>query len=253
MNPTFRLRELPLAFRFGLTGVVGAVLLGLWASLTHLQDHHQNRDARPGVSIDDLVGAYHGIDNPAPFVVALEREHPKEQQAADRKLLLDWLKSDKVSENFDNPDLGPAAPAEIVARDCLQCHSRKSTQGEGIGQTIPLEYWDDIEKVAFSRKLEATPWPILVTSTHTHALAMATLAGVLMILVWSTRFVPFARSMVAFLLGVGLACDLAGWFLARESAALVWLVIGGGSAFAGGAALGCVLVLGELWLPRRGN
>ncbi|MCC7173177.1 MAG: hypothetical protein IT459_22195, partial [Planctomycetes bacterium] len=49
------------------------------------------------------------------------------------------------------------------------------------------------------------------------------------------------------------ACDLAGWFLARESAALVWLVIGGGSAFAGGAALGCVLVLGELWLPRRGN
>lgn len=250
MNPTFRLRELPLAFRLGLTGVVGAVLLGLWASLSHLEEHHQNRDARPGVSVDDLVGAYHGIDNPAPFVVALEREHPEEQPAAARELLLKWLRGDKVSENFDNPDLGDSAPAEIIARDCLQCHSRKSTQGEGIGQKIPLEYWDDVEKVAFARKLDPTPYPILVTSTHTHALAMATLAGLLMLLVWATRFAPFLRSAAAFLLGVGLACDLAGWFLARQSAALVWLVIAGGGAFASGVVLASALVLAELWLPR---
>lgn len=251
MNANLRLRELPLGFRFGLTGVVGALLLGLWAAVSHLEEHHQNRDARPGVSVDDLIGAYHGIDNPAPFVTALEREHPKEQSAADRKLLLDWLKSGKVSENFDNPDLGPSAPAEVIARDCLECHSRKATKGEGIGQKIPLEYWDDVEKVAFSRKLDPTPMPILITSTHTHALSMATIACLLMLLVAATRFPTLVQSGLACGLGLGLAIDLAGWYLARESASFVWFVIAGGGLFVGCAVLSAVLVLAELWLPRR--
>lgn len=252
MNAALRLRDLPLGFRVGLTGVVGAIVLGLWASLSHLEEHHRNRDGQPGVSVDDLVGAYHGLDNPAPLVVALERGHPESQPAASRELLLKWLKSAKISDDFDNPDLGAAAPAEVLARDCVACHSRKATEGDGIGQKLPLEYWDDVEKVAFSRKLDATPESILITSTHTHALSMAVVSCVLMFLAWSTRFAPRLKSGLALLLGLGLACDLAGWWLAREGASFIWLVILGGGAWSVGALLGCLLALAELWLPRRG-
>jgi hypothetical protein len=251
MNADFRLRDLPLGFRVGLTGVLGAIVLGLWASLEHLREHHHNRDGRPGVSVDDLAGAYHGLDNPAPLVVVLERGHPESQPAANRELLLKWLRSAKVSDDFDNPDLGDAAPAEVLARDCMECHGRKATAGDGIGQTVPLDYWDDVEKVAFARKLDPTPESILITSTHTHALSMAVVSCVLMFLAWWTRFASWMKSGIALLLGLGLACDLAGWWLARESTVFVGLVIAGGGAWVAGAAFACLLALAELWLPRK--
>ena len=41
MNPPLRLRSLPLALRAGLSGVVLALALGLWASLDHLRSAHE--------------------------------------------------------------------------------------------------------------------------------------------------------------------------------------------------------------------
>jgi hypothetical protein len=251
MNPSFRLRDLSLAVRIGLTGVVASLVLGVWAGMAHLRDHHQNRDAKPGVSFDDLAGAYHGIDVPSPLVAALERGHPDGFASADRELLLTWLRSQKQSENYDNPDLGLAAPAEVLQRSCLACHSRKSTEGDGIGQRVPLEYWDDVEKVAFARRIDATPVEILVTSTHTHALSLAVVTLAVIGLGLCTRFSGAVKSGVALLGGVGLAADLAGWWLARVDASLVWLVIAGGACWAVSTVGGAVLVLVEMWLPKQ--
>jgi hypothetical protein len=246
-----RLRDLAFGVRLGLTGVVAALLVGLWASLAHLRHHHANRDARPGVSLDDLVGAYHGIDAPAPLATALERGHPEGLDAAARRALAQWLASDKKSENYDNPDLGEQAPAELIQRHCLSCHARASADSSGIGKRIPLDYWDDVEKLAFARHLDATPEEILVTSTHTHALSLAVVTLAVIFLVQATRFSVALKSSVALLGGAGLAIDLAGWWLARTSAPLVWLVVIGGFAWSLSTALGSALVLAELWLPRR--
>ncbi len=250
MNAAMRLRDFPFAFRLGLTGVVASLMLGVWASLEHLKDHHQNRDGRPGVSLDDLKGAYHGIDNPAPLVVALERNHPDGLKADDRAALLKWLKADKVSENYDNPDLGASAPAELIQRDCLSCHARKSTDKSGIGAKFPLDYWDDVQKLAFSHHLDATPEEILVTSTHTHALALGVVSIALGFLAWFTRFASALRSLPMFFTGVGLASDLAGWWLTRSSEEFIWLIVGGGASWTLGAVLSALFVLLELWLPK---
>ncbi len=44
----FRLRDQPFAVRLGLTGVVLSLLLGVGASLGHIERQHRNRDERPG-------------------------------------------------------------------------------------------------------------------------------------------------------------------------------------------------------------
>jgi hypothetical protein len=250
MNAELRLRDLPFAVRLGFTGAIASLLLGVWASLEHLEDHHQNRDGRPGVSLDDLKGAYHGIDAPSPLVQALESGHPNTLAVEDRALLLKWLNSEKQSENFDNPDLGASAPAEVIQRGCLACHARKSTQGEGIGQRVPLEYWDDVQKLVFARHIDATPKEILITSTHTHALSLGTLTLVISLLVLCTRFGSRWKSAIVLLGGLGLATDLAGWWLSRAEADLVWLVIVGGACWSFSTAMGALLVLVELWLPK---
>lgn len=58
---TWRLRDLTLPGRLGVTCLLLVIAGGLWASMEHLEDHHENRDSKPGVSLNDLKGAYHGV------------------------------------------------------------------------------------------------------------------------------------------------------------------------------------------------
>ena len=253
MSPSLRLRELAFGARLGLSGVVVSLLIGITASLAYLQEHHQNRDGEPGVSLDDLRGAYHGIERPAPLARALERGHPEGLAAADRELLSRWLAGGRVSEAYDDLDLGDAAPAEVIQRACLACHSRRAEQGDGIGTRLPLEYWDDVEKQAFSRNIAATPREILVVTTHTHALALGTLTLAVILLVLATRAPALLKNALVLVAGIALATDLAAWWLSRSAAGFVLLVVAAGGCWAAAMVTGCFVVLADLWLPvRRG-
>src|SRR5262249_44383221 len=128
-----------------------------------------------------------------------------------------------------------------------------------IGATLPLEFWDDVAKVAFSKRIDPVPVEILALSTHVHALTLplvAALAGALALATsWPRRLV---RALVC--LGcVGLFVDLASWWLARADlpalAAIsgpfhVRLLVAGGSLFGGALALQLALVVLDLAIPR---
>ena len=246
-----QLYKLAAAVRLGLTGIVLSLLLGVWASLQHLQDHHQVRDGEPGVSMDDLIGSYHGLDRPARMVVRLNEAHPEDLPAAERRLLLDWLGGSKVSEQYDALELGDASPAEVIDRRCLTCHARQATEGEGIGQKVPLEYWDDVAKVAFSRSVEPVPKEILITSLHTHALSLALVSLAALFLLLSTRWPQAIQGLLAALSGIGLLVDLVSQLAARQSEFFVWGIAGGGGLWGLTTVVALLAVLLDLWLPAR--
>jgi len=244
-----RLRALSAPVRLGLTGIVLSLLLGVWASLVHLRDHHAGRDGEPGVSMDDLIGAYHGLDRPAKLVVSLEDGHPDDLPESERKILLDWLGGGQVSEQYDALELGDASPAEVIDRRCLDCHSRQSTEGDGIGKEVPLEYWDDVSKVAFSRSVEATPAEIQITSLHTHALAMALMTLAALGLLLATRWPRAIVGLLAAAGGLALFVDLISQLLTRDYVLLVWGIAGGGGLWGFCLVAACVGVLLDMWLP----
>jgi hypothetical protein len=256
-EPSWRLRALSPAVRVGLTCLVLTALGGLVASARHVVDHHQGRDERPGLSLDDLRGAYHGVRTTAPLIIALQREHPADVTddrdlqltAREQDVLGQWLAGDRISEDYDNLDLGDAAPAEIMAARCLACHSRGATLGEGVGERIPLDYWDDVKKVAFSREINPVDLEILTTSMHTHALGLVTLSlvagGLALATAWPRRLV---QGLIA-VMGIALAADLGGWWLARPWAGAVWIIVVGGGVYGAAVALALLLVLVDLWRP----
>jgi len=241
----FRLRELDFAARLALTCLVLVFAGGFAASAAHLVEHHHNRDERPGVSLEDLQGAYHCVRVTAPLILAMEREHPEELPAADRELLVRWLRGARISEDYDNLDLGDLAPAEILTRSCMPCHSH----AEASAEVPPLEYWEDISKLAFSREVEPVPIKILAASTHTHALTLAGISVAIGLLWLATRWPRGLKSWLFALSCLALLVDLACWWLARDHVELVVLIAISGAVYAGTSVLFLVGIVADLWLP----
>jgi len=247
MSAEFRLRQLPFAMRLGLSCVVIVLLGGFLASGLYMAQHHENRDERPGLTMDDIEGHYHGVRTPSLLREALASGHPSDLSNPSRTTLLAWLNGEHISEDYDNLDLGDQAPAEILASSCLTCHSRNAD--DPIGGLVPLDYWDDVKRIAFASTIEPVGTEILLASTHTHALALGTVTLLLMMLIMWTRFAGGLGPKLSALTGVALLVDLSGWWLTRSNPALVPLIVVGGGIFAVGAVLLGILVLLELWLP----
>lgn len=247
------LRDGCAGLRAGLTFFVLTILLGLWSSAKHLELHHENRDGIAGLTLDDLRGVYHGIQSRAPLLTALESGHPEELAEGDRKALLDWLRSDDLSSAYDDLELGDAAPAEILQRACVTCHARGADDpdGTGIGQKVPLEFWDDVERLAVSREITPNPPEVVFASAHTHTLAMASLSLVLAGLLCMTRWSRKIVNTLVCATGAALLADIGSWWLARGTEAFVLLIATAGTVYLVSSVLTCLLVLIDLWRPRE--
>lgn len=255
MSP--RLRDLGAAGRLGVAAGVLVLLGGLGASLVHLEGQLSGRDERPGLSLDDLRGAYHGIRTRAPLRTALERGHPgdlpeaEDLPGADRDALLAWLQGNRLSEDYDSLDLGEAAPAEILARRCLPCHSRRAKRDDDLGSRLPLDYWDDVKRLAVSRDVHPLPAEVLTATTHTHALSLGMLFLVTSLLAWLTSWPRRWTEPLIAIAGISLLTDLSSWWLARSIPGFLWGIAGGGVGLFTSLTLLLLSILLDLLLPRR--
>ncbi len=251
MEATFRLRRLVFTQRAGLSCLLLVLLGGFAASYEHIRSHHGPRDGQPELTLADVQGVYSGIQRTAPLLTALRRGHPEGLPASERETLLRWLEGPRISDDYDSLDLGDDAPAEILEASCVSCHSRSAS--EPLGQRIPLTYWDDVQKVAFSSEVEPMSREILLATTHTHALSMALIGLVLVMLGAWTRTAPKLVGLLSLALGIGLVLDIAGWWLARGAPGWTPMIVVGGALFGFGSALLALLILVELWWPARAS
>jgi hypothetical protein len=263
--PGFRLRRLSIPSRIAVACLALALAIGLAASLVHVANHHGGKDETAGLSLTDLEGAYHGVDQPSRLARSLDSDHVREHVPDPRELgaLRDWLAGARVNQDYDDEDrLGELAPALILERRCTSCHSRSPTDAagaRGTAQSLPLDSWGDVAKVAFERKLEKVPADILTLSTHVHATTLPLLALGCALLCFATSW---PRGLVRWLVAIGalgLLVDLAAWWLARPDFLAAVLPFGrrifvpaiaaGGAAFAIALALQLALILVDVCLP----
>ncbi len=250
--PEIRLAHLPLLAKLGLTAALVVVGLGFWASISHIENSHAKNDGDAGgLSIDDVVGHYHGIDIPSPLKAVLADKisgHPKfELSEAEAAALDSWLAGDRLADDFDSIDLGDMAPVEILAVSCGDCHFGDDTTATGGG--VGLEYWEDLKPLLSDKVVTPVPFKLLVTSMHTHALSMGVVVILLGLLATMTRFGSFLRGLPMFLGGIGLLADVGGWLLARGDAMFVYGILAGGALYTVGCGIAMLLVFADLWLP----
>jgi hypothetical protein len=250
MTHNSHLRQLGFSARLGITLTVITLLGGLTVSGIYMAMQHENRDEQPGLTLNDIRGHYAGVVTPSPLLNAIERNHPENQSPQSRKILLDWLKGDRISEDYDSLDLGDLAPAEIIASDCLSCHSRQSTEPQAYKEVL-LDYYTDIKPIAFSHDIQPVDTKILAASTHTHAISLAVLSLAAAALLLLTGWPRVITNPLILLTGAGLALDLSGWWLARINSSIVPMIVIGGFIFAASIALSLLMVIADLWRPAR--
>ncbi len=244
----FMLRSLPYSFRVGIAVLIVTLLGGYIVSGLHLRWHYDNRDEEPGLTMNDIIGAYHGVRTPSPLVAALELGHPDTLADSDRTALLDWLRGDRLSQDYDNLDLGEEAPSEIIAVSCLHCHTRTAS-APGSMPDVPLEYWDDIQSIAYSKDIQPAGANIVAMSQHAHAPSMAIILIVLGWLCVCTRLPARLTGVVVLLSGMGLLVDMAGWWIARDYAEFAYAIVGGGIVYAIGTMLLGLMIIIDCLLP----
>ncbi len=259
-SPRFRLCDLGIAVKLGLTGLLLVLGGGLVASAAHLWLHHENRDEVPGVSLNDIRGAYRGVEIRAPLLVSLEGGHPDNLSADDRKVLIDWLNGGRISTDYDNLDLGDKAPAEIIASSCVSCHSEKAAAKDPVAAKTPLDTFDQVKRLAFTKKIDPPPTRILVLSTHAHALSLGTMSLVIGGLLLCTRLPRLITSWSCMLMGLALAADIAAWWLVRKDISVggmkigtswcIYLIVIAGGIYNALSGLSLVLIFLDAWFPR---
>lgn len=242
------LRTQPLLVRVGVLALTLVILGGLAASNAFLYVHYEKRDERPGLSTDDIRAAYHGLKTTAPLLLSLRSGHPETLEPPRRAALVAWLEGGKM-EDYDNLDLGDRAPVEIFASSCISCHARVAAPKEPLAARIPLEFFDDVKKLAVSRTVQPMDIKILLISTHTHSLSMAALAAVMAgLALWTT----WPRKLLAALcagVGLGLLIDLSSWWLTRWNGSFVYAIVAGGGLFNAAMVAMALLVIVETLRP----
>ncbi|GAB4386403.1 MAG: hypothetical protein Kow0022_15290 [Phycisphaerales bacterium] len=254
-RPVLLLRDFGFGVRLGITLLCLVILGGSAVSGYFLREHYAKRDERPEFSLDDIRAHYHGIRSRAPMLIALEEtNHPAELNVELdprlRKALLDWLHGDRLAQDYDNFDLGDLAPAEILASNCVSCHDANA-KGEHAYPQLPLRYFDDVRAASISREINPVAEEVQLASLHAHALGLASVCMISVLLLALTRAPSAVKGIVAVLVGGGLLVDLGAWIPARDHAGLVYAIVGGGLAFQLGTVLALCIVILDLWLPRR--
>ncbi|MEW6746067.1 MAG: hypothetical protein AB1486_25280 [Planctomycetota bacterium] len=247
----FRLRHMSVTLRLACTCVLLVLGGGYLASVQHLINHYENKDERAGLTMDDIIGSFHGVKNEATLIRALSSHMKPHLSEEERGALLQWLQGSRISEDYDNFDLGDKAPAEIIDRNCKRCHSRNATEGEGIGTRLPLEYWDDVKPHAFSKQIDPVPVNILTLSTHTHASSMALIALATAILFLATAWPRRLKSVIIFLTCFGLLADVGSWWLTRWEPSFAYVIVISGAVYGALLGLQWLLTFLDMWFGRR--
>lgn len=258
-NSPLALRRLPLGARLSLTFLMLVLLGGYLASGLHMQEHHHNRDGRPEMSMTDIEGVYHGVTTPSRLRELLLLGHPGELEEAkppnpdDVSELLAWLEGDAVAENWSNIDFGEGfgSPEEITAAACGACHGAQVATSERAKPLLAT--WDHYKELAFENSVSPTDEAILLASTHTHAIALGTITLLMCGLMYGSRFPRKLKGLLGVLASGGLLLDLACWWLARDTALFVPLIVFGGVAHAGAMGLMMLAVIVDVWAPDRGG
>ncbi len=204
-------------------------------ALLNLYYTHEGRDGEPGLSVQDVVIAYHGSHNQTRLGAAINGPMATNlPNLAAKREILDWIGHGTPEDEF-NEKIKP-----ILDNNCIMCHSAES------GMSIPhLTSYADVVKLTETDT--GATIPALVRVSHIH------LFGIAFILFFVGRIfllcemnVTLKRVYVA-LPFIFLLLDISSWFITKIIPEFAYVVVAAGGLVGVTFGLQILISLYQMW------
>ena len=229
-----RFKDISISERILNTVFLLTIGLGYIVALTNMYYTHQGRDGKPGLSIDDVVIAYHGSDTQTRLGSAIQGVmQPNLKYKSDTDVILRW-----IHNGADEPEyVNTIAP--ILNRDCILCHS------PSVNPSLPdLSNYAGAAQVAHSGGATLSA---LIRVSHIHIFGIAfilffigkifLLCDINVIIKRVAVVIPFAAMLL----------DVLSWFITKSIPSFAYVVVVSGALMGTSMGLQIMISIYQMW------
>lgn len=274
----YRLGALPFYAKVTLTLFLVLVGGGYLVATGNVYYKHNEADLVPGMSLDDLRAAFHGMDQE----VTEERHKDSEmlkmvapggpmRRFLDKggpaavETLMSWLEDGAPREKFTEAGAyveGGPSPQAVIKNQCVECHHAAggemkdvpyATDADSLPQYTMVIVEAEPEVTTSSQVMHLSPPGIaeLVHTTHAHILTIPVFTLAMALLFMGTGWGPKTKLILMPLPMLATLLDIASWWLARPIEPFIYLTAAAGALFALSFGLQVLLVFGALWFGQN--
>jgi len=216
-----------------------SIALGYLFSLGQVFVTHQGRDGQPGLSIADIVIAYHGSPEQTRLAAAINGPMAANLKSpADKTAILSWIDSGATEALY------ASQVAPTLQRDCLGCHSPASGM-----KVPPLTRYEEVVKLTEADRGASIPSLIRVSHIHLFGIAFILFfVGKLFVLcdmpVWLKRLtigIPF----------ISMLTDILAWYLTRQTPEFAYMLVISGALLGLSLNFQVWFSLYQMWVPGK--
>ena len=280
-----RLVRLSLPAKLLITLLLLTIGPGYLCGTANIYFKHQNADGEPGMTVDDLRAAFHGMTRtfqPEDKIIvnsqmlAEVRPGGGMREYLDRggepavRGLITWLENAAKEEEFAQEGLAesgdPSAQAVIKAQ-CIECHNADGGDIEEIPYAATDTNDPEYKLVMVTAKPKITREPSgvqtveikppstarLVHVTHAHVMTVPVFTFVVGVLFLMTGLPQGVKLLLGPLPMLGVLLDISGWWIARYFESFIYVIGAAGGLHGATYALQILCILGSLWFGRRGE
>jgi hypothetical protein len=229
-----RFKDISVSERILNTVFLLTIGFGYLAALANLYYTHQGLDGKAGLSVDDVVIAYHGGNNQTRLGTAINGiMEPNLKYKSDKDVILHWIQN-----GADEPEyIEKIAP--ILNRDCILCHT------PSINPSLPdLTQYKTVAEVAHAG---GATIPRLIRVSHIHLFGIAFILffiGKIFLLCDLNVHVKRIAVAVPF---VAMLLDVVSWFITKSISSFAYVVIFSGALMGISMGLQILLSVYQMW------
>jgi len=274
------LAGLPLPAKIMLTLFLLLVGVGYLVALGNIYYRHRDADLEPGLSLNDLSRAYHGLNKEvhvapgtaaagSPMLQAVSpggemRSHLENGGEPAIRTLVSWLRGGAREADFSRPGLdqpGDPSPQQVIAAQCIRCHNADGGEKEDLPYAASASAEPQYSLVAKVAQPPASPAQVtwlaptdrarLIHITHGHILSIPVFTLIVGGLFLLTGLNRHLKLIIGPLPMLAVCVDISSWWLARPFEPFIYLIAAAGAVFGATYGFQILCVFGALWFGRR--
>ncbi len=195
------------------------------------------KDAKPGLSVEDIIIKYHGNRSGTKLEAALTGGMNAYVSPEELLSIVSWIHLGAKESDF-NKEIEP-----ILSANCVGCHNP-----DGFMAYVNLTSYSNVKK--FVKVDTGQSIGALVRSSHIHLFGLSIIFYLLGRIFLLTELPPLVKRIAVIIPFVAIFVDIGSWWFTRYAHVFAYLVLIGGALMALSFAFQSFMSLYQMWFMK---